>query len=912
MSIARFSKILLVVLALSLWAVTASAQITSDTPTMNFSFTKGAVTSAQTANISNGVATDGYTNGVVYNLGSGSNTWLTVSETSGTTPDTLSVGVDSTVAGAMAPGSTYSATVTLTDSVDSSTTQMTVTLTVVSPLSSSTVSKAILTFVKTGGASQAAASATVTVSNSDASYDTYTTLAAVACPTWLDVVSTNSKEAKSSATDTLTFSIDATNGAAASLTSVTTCNVQLQYLGVTFKTVTFTSLNIVAQPLISSAASVALNYVKGGSGAITGGTSLSVATGTANTAFAIDVATVPLWLTVSPTSGTATTGGVSVAFTVVNAIAAGMATGNYSVNVGFAASGYPDVLVPVIFSISNAAPSVTLKEGTTQINGIWSPGSPLPVPTVTPFSSDEPVPFTAICTVVSSYTGYSGSTPCTMNGGSTNAASGVAYTWGYPLLVAFDPALYTAPLGTTVKVTVAVSPQGSSTISLAYQYTLQPVAPTVTSLFPTSSAQIAVGDSLVVLLKGTGFVGPQNLNGSTIVPTQVWLGANATALTSSSYVVLNATEMMVTIPQTSFPTYATGKTSATLAIGLANQTGTSVPSTAQASTNLTVTNAPVVYGLTSTATYTQPAIGVNPKVAAYELVSIFGDNFGFTSGAFSTGTLNSFSQYPTSLTVSGSGTHAVNMTVAFKDGTKTYNAPILFANQNQINLVVPAELNTGDTVTVTVTSGTASSDGLFQATAVANDPGIFTLTSDGTGQGAIVNHDGTINASGNAEARGNYVSLYVTGMGAPDSTALDAATQTPAGFPAGCAAISNTGHNTPGYVQVVNAAATGYTPPSPAWTGIDGAVILASDLKTGILPPCMTDTITVTFGSGSSAITATTTGGGVTWAGFGAGSVAGLYQINVTIPNTATTGNTVPVTFTIGSNTTPAVTMAIK
>jgi hypothetical protein len=55
-----------------------------------------------------------------------------------------------------------------------------------------------------------------------------------------------------------------------------------------------------------------------------------------------------------------------------------------------------------------------------------------------------------------------------MNGGANNTASGVAYTWGYPLLVSFDPVLFTALLGTQVTVTVAVSPQGSSSMSLEY------------------------------------------------------------------------------------------------------------------------------------------------------------------------------------------------------------------------------------------------------------------------------------------------------------------------------------------------------------------------------------------------------------------------------------------------------------
>ena len=138
-------------------------------------------------------------------------------------------------------------------------------------------------------------------------------------------------------------------------------------------------------------------------------------------------------------------------------------------------------------------------------------------------------------------------------------------------------------------------------------------------------------------------------------------------------------------------------------------------------------------------------IGPVRRLWLAQLVSIFGDNFGFTGSNFATGTLNAFSQYPTSLTVVP-GKTPVNLSVAFKDGKNTFNAPILFANENQINLAVPAGLTNGDTVTIAVTSGTASSDGLFQANVATNDPGIFTLTSDGTGQGAIINHDGTINS----------------------------------------------------------------------------------------------------------------------------------------------------------------------
>src|SRR5581483_11197183 len=105
---------------------------------------------------------------------------------------------------------------------------------------------------------------------------------------------------------------------------------------------------------------------------------------------------------------------------------------------------------------------------------------------VTPYSTNEPIPFTAYCTVsVVSSTNYTpgGTAPCKLNGNvATNLApiSGLAYTWGYGLTVTFDPAIFAPPvgaIGTSAKVTVFVTPNGGSTINLAYKYIFQPVDP---------------------------------------------------------------------------------------------------------------------------------------------------------------------------------------------------------------------------------------------------------------------------------------------------------------------------------------------------------------------------------------------------------------------------------------------------
>jgi uncharacterized protein (TIGR03437 family) len=347
-----------------------------------------------------------------------------------------------------------------------------------------------------------------------------------------------------------------------------------------------------------------------------------------------------------------------------------------------------------------------------------------------------------------------------------------------------------------------------------------------------------------------------------------------------------------------------------MVIGAANEV-TTVPTVATATEAVVITTAPVVYAVTSTATYVQPNPGSNPSVAPYEIVTIFGANFGATANL--SGTLNAFSQFNTTVNISGLGTTAspfVTLGVSFKQGSTVYKAPILFANATQINCIVPSALAIGQNATVTVTAGTAVSDGLFAVGVVASQPGIFTLASDGVGQGAILNQDFSVNGSTNAAAAGNILSIYLTGLGTPNSIGVDSTSAT-AVYSSGCVAVSNVTANTPGYMQVVNTARTGYTPPSPAWTNIDGATILPADLLGHAYAPCLVNSgataVTVTFGS------TVVSGASILYAGFVDGGVAGLYQINVAVPEGLTPGS-VPVKVSVGSNSSPAgvVTMYVQ
>ena len=892
----------------------------------------------------NSTTTDTYTVATIATTAPASAPWLSCSGASPTVggasnlTDTLTCSVVTAQADALNAGQ-YTDTVHLVVANEADV-LVTVSLTVTSaasPLNSSLASNAVtLTYMIGGGGSQQTVSKTATINSTDQAWDNYTL--SVGTPAYtgtLTVTPTNSKAmAGAGNSDSLIIALAAgyTPVAAGSTVYPVLLSINPQSPALRI----LVTVNVVAQPVVATPASVSLTYTKSSNTATTTGpVSLTVLPGIASTVgFTVTASSVPVWLTVTPASLTATNAGVNVALIVNTTAATGMATGNYTATVSIVPAGYTStpLTIPVALTISNTAPGLSIKEAqgvTPPITGIWAPGQAYPNPTWTVISSNEPVPFTASCAVVASDTSYTDPTPCTLS-----ATSGVAYTWGDQLTVTWDPNLFLSTLGNYFTITVTITPQGGASntaLSLAYKYTLQPVAPTSGAISPTSAAHIPKNTNLVVLLTGTGFVGTGSIKPGTLEQTQVWLGltyGSANALAASSYVVLNSTQLMVTIPETAFPVLSNGKAS-TLSIGVANQTG-AAPTQPTAFWTLNVTTAPVIYGITSTATYVQPNPGLSPSFAPYELISLFGDNFGPTGSNSVTATLNANNQVPTSITTGTSGGKAVGLTVTFSSkgsGTKSnsYSAPILFANENQINAIVPSGLPIGYPATVTVTDGTAASDGVFSTNITTAHPGIFTLASDGTGQGAILNHDYSVNQSGSGESVGNYVSIYMTGLGAPDSTAIDIAGNT-ATFPTGCVAISDTTKNTPGYMQVVNTAATGYTIPSPLWTTIDGAVIeyaTTTPPKTYIvsgLVPCMTDAVTVVFGPPGNQVTAIETGSttsGVTWAGFVAGAVAGLYQVNVYIPAGVPSG-TIPVYVTITNSTnnttytSPAVQMVVK
>jgi uncharacterized protein (TIGR03437 family) len=95
-----------------------------------------------------------------------------------------------------------------------------------------------------------------------------------------------------------------------------------------------------------------------------------------------------------------------------------------------------------------------------------------------------------------------------------------------------------------------------------------------------------------------------------------------------------------------------------------------------------------------------------------------------------------------------------------------FACPMVFASATQVSAVVPYQLApfTGSAVPVLVKFLGQTSNGL-QVNIATTAPGIFTANSSGTGPGAILNSNNSVNAPNNPATRGDTVVVYLTGEG---------------------------------------------------------------------------------------------------------------------------------------------------
>ena len=251
-----------------------------------------------------------------------------------------------------------------------------------------------------------------------------------------------------------------------------------------------------------------------------------------------------------------------------------------------------------------------------------------------------------------------------------------------------------------------------------------------------------------------------------------------------------------------------------------------------------------VGGGTPQAPATQPGIAAIGNAASYYNAAISpGENIVIFGSGLGPATLA-----PGQITSDGTLSTVVSDTQVLFDGIAS---PIVYAMANQTSVMVPYEVSGRPATNVQVVYKGLRSDPIVCNVAPAV-PGIYTVNSQGAGQGAILNQDGvTVNTPAAPAAKGSVVSVYLAGEGL--TTPLN----------------------------------------------VTGAITAAgSASKTTVA------TVSATIGG----MPAT-----VEFAGSAPGMVAGIAQVNVRIPAGAPSGSAVPIVISVGeSSTQSGVTLAVR
>jgi uncharacterized protein (TIGR03437 family) len=264
---------------------------------------------------------------------------------------------------------------------------------------------------------------------------------------------------------------------------------------------------------------------------------------------------------------------------------------------------------------------------------------------------------------------------------------------------------------------------------------------------------------------------------------------------------------------------------------------------------VTLGGAPIPFGIVDLAVSVAPAGPATPLFTGAGLA----DAASFTTGSIAPGEI---------ITIFGSGLgpdtlaqlrlNAAGLVDTTLAGSRVLfdgvAAPVIYTTNQQLSVVVPYSVASKTSVPVVVEYAGVASAAVTMPVA-ASRPGIFTMDVSGSGQGAILNEDGSVNSAANPARKGSIVTIFATGEG----------------------------QTAPG--------------------GIDGK-LAAGTLPAPVLP--------VSAAIGSIAAD-------VLYAGAAPTLVAGVFQVNLRVPSNAPTGGATSVVVRVGGAASQAgVTLAIQ
>jgi uncharacterized protein (TIGR03437 family) len=256
-------------------------------------------------------------------------------------------------------------------------------------------------------------------------------------------------------------------------------------------------------------------------------------------------------------------------------------------------------------------------------------------------------------------------------------------------------------------------------------------------------------------------VTPYAANGTGGTPTTVSVAASGRAdipIGSGSYLILNSDQAVVAFATSAGSSGTIGAYPgiAVSGIGTSGSTGGTAPVLSAA-------------GIVNAASF--KGGGVSPG----EIITLFGSNLGPAQVVLLTLQNNK-------VITSVSGAQ-----VLF-DGVP---APIIYTSSGQEAVIVPYEVfgKTSTQVQAVYQNVTSSA---VAVPVVATAPALFTANAAGTGPGAILNQDYSVNSASNPAATGSFVALYGTGEGQTTPPGIDGLLAVSSTLPAPMASVSAT------------------------------------------------------------------------------------------------------------------------
>lgn len=694
---------------------------------------------------------------------SGGPNFLTVTPSSGTTPQAITLAVNPAVLSGLAPN-TYAQNVTVTSAGAGNPAQtFTVTLNVSNnPMLVATQQSVAFNYQlgQTTPSNQ-----TITLSSTGAPLSYAVTSATTTCPGFLTVTpATGTTQFQGTQQSQIVVGVST-----ASITTPQTCTgtVTVSVPGSTSAPLVLpVTLNASTTPLLNLSPAAINIIATPASGPMQQTISLTSTDVATTLPFTATAATNPAgltWLSVAPNSGNSP---ASLSVTINPAgLPAGVYTG--SINVSSTAAGVAAQTIPVTLTVASAA--VTVTPATLTFN--QAVGGAVPANQTITIAG---VPTgTTVGATTTLFNGSNWLNVATSGNTITITPAGSQLTQGSysGVITVFVPGAANSPIYIPVTYSVGTTAPGA--------YTLTPATPA--SFTYQSGGTLPAAQTFSVTGANGGGVA---FNAVAVAPPGTAGGSGIVFLTVSP---------------------ASGNTPGTLTVGL-NQTtvATLAPGTYTNTVNLTNPTAPgVVQAIPFTLVVTSAGVPTirtvqngasfgSGAIAPGELVSIFGSNIG------------------PAVAVSTMLTSAGNVATTLGNVTVTFNgvpAPLTYVSANQINAVVPYSVAGAVNVSVVVTNnGTASAP--IQVNVANTAPAIFTLTQNGLGQAAVVNQDGSVNGTSNAVARGAVVAIYASGGGVlnPAQSTGSVTPTTGTSFPLNAAPITVTIGGQPATVQYAGAA----------------------------------------------------------------------------------------------------------